>query len=401
MRRDVWILMCGQLVSIVGDGVAAVAVLWWVLEATGSVALMASVAAVTAAVGVTASPFAGVVVDRLDRRRVMIAADIVRASCYGALALVAAGGRLPLWAVFSLLSAARLAGSLFSPALGASLPRMVGSDELQQVNGAYSLAQGGGQILGMALGGVLVASAGAAAALGADALSFVASFATLALVAIPAVARTSGGRPTFGGDLRAGLDYLRTDTAVRSLAIVALMINGFGSAVGVLFPVLARDRFHAGAQGYGFLEAAVSVGLVVGSALLSALRVPMRRAWALYGPLILLGALVAGLGLVRSIDVAIGLTAVVGMLLAALNVFFNTCMQRRIPADMQGRVFSMVGGVGMALTPVTQSVAGVLAAVFSAGSVVVASGALMVTSALGLGAASASRIDAAVAEQAS
>jgi hypothetical protein len=236
------------------------------------------------------------------------------------------------------------------------------------------LAQGGGQILGMALGGGLVASAGAAAALGADALSFVASFATPALVAIPAVARTSGGRPTFGGDLRAGLDYLRTDTAVRSLAIVALMINGFGSAVGVLFPVLARDRFHAGAQGYGFLE---------------------------YGPLILLGALVAGLGLVRSIDVAIGLTAVVGMLLAALNVFFNTFMQRRIPADMQGRVFSMVGGVGMALTPVTQSVAGVLAAVFSAGSVVVASGALMVTSALGLGAASASRIDAAVAEQAS
>jgi DHA3 family macrolide efflux protein-like MFS transporter len=132
MRRDVWILMCGQLVSIVGDGVAAVAVLWWVLEATGSVALMASVAAVTAAVGVTASPFAGVVVDRLDRRRVMIAADTVRASCYGALALVTAGGRLPLWAVFSLLSAARLAGSFFSPALGASLPRMVGSDELQQ-----------------------------------------------------------------------------------------------------------------------------------------------------------------------------------------------------------------------------------------------------------------------------
>jgi DHA3 family macrolide efflux protein-like MFS transporter len=73
MGRPAWILVAGQFVSVVGDGLASVAVLWWVLRVTGSVALMATVAAMQALGGLVASPFAGVWVDRLDRRRLMMA----------------------------------------------------------------------------------------------------------------------------------------------------------------------------------------------------------------------------------------------------------------------------------------------------------------------------------------
>ncbi len=398
MRRDIWVLLSGQFVSVVGDGVAAIAVLWWVLQTTGSAAAMGAVAAVAAATTVAMSPFSGVFADRLDRRRLMIGVDLARAAIYGGMALLAATGSLPLWAVFVLLTTARAAGSLFSPALAASLPRMVAEDGLERANGLLGMSQNGGQILGAAVGGVLVAALGVGPALAADALSFVVSVASLTMVAIPAVRRTAGeAAEGFFRQMRAGLAFLGQDGLVRSMAEFGLLVNGAAGGITVLFPLLAAGPLHAGAQGYGALEAGFPVGILAGLGVISAVPAIARSGAALYGATAGAGLAVIGLALSHSLALALVFTVVGGVLVAVPNVMFTTLLQRRVPAEMQGRVFGLVNGIGQGLTPLAQAGAGVLAQVFGSAAVTLASGLAVAGSSAGFGLAAAPAVTGALA----
>lgn len=393
MRRDTWILLAGQFVSVIGDALAAVAVLWWVLQSTGSVALMASVAAVLALVGLLASPFAGVWVDRLDRRRLMMAADAARALCYGAISVLAAGGHLPIWALIALLAVARAIGAAFFPALMASLPRLVPADQLPRVNSLLSFAQSGGGILGSALGGLLVAIFGAAVALGADAGSFLVSVSSLALIAIPFERSIAGS--DFRGQMLGGLRYARSSPVLMALAGPSLLINALTNAAMVLLPALAAGPLHAGARGYGLLEAAFPFGVLLGSTAISVSGRSASRAWSVYGLLVVMGAALAALGLSRSLGQALVAMAVGGIVAAIVNAAAYSVMQSSIPEQFQGRVFSLLGGVSQALTPVSQASAGGLAALWSVGGVIVACGGGVAATGIGFGWSGAAVVDAA------
>lgn len=397
MQRNAAIVISGQFVSVIGDGIAAIAVLWWVLQSTGSAAAMGAVAAVAAAATVALSPFAGVLVDRLDRRRLMIGVDLARAAIYGGMALLAATGHLPLWAVFLLLTAARAAGSLFFPSLAAALPQMVVEDGLERANGLLGMAQNGGQILGAAIGGVLVAALGVGAALGADAVSFVVSVASLAVVTIPPVRQAAGAAADgFFRQMRAGLRFLGQDGLVRSMTEFGLLVNGAAGAITVLFPLLAAGPLHAGAQGYGALEAGFPAGMLAGLAIISARPAIARSGIALYGATAGAGLAVVGLALSPSLGLAVAFSVIGGVLVAVPNVMFTTLLQRRVPAEMQGRVFGLVGGLGQGLSPVAQAVAGVLSQAFGSAAVTLASGLAVAGSAAGFGLAAAPAVTGAL-----
>jgi len=383
MGRPAWILVAGQFVSVIGDGLASVAVLWWVLQTTGSVALMASVAAILALAGLLASPIAGVWVDRLDRRSLMIVADGARAACYGAIALMAFGGRLPLWALVALLAVARVLGAAYFPALMASLPRLVGGGGLTRANGLLSFAQSGGQLLGSALGGVLIAAFGVAPTLGADALSFLVSAGSIALIAIPTerVAAAAG----FRAEIASGLRYARTSPFLRALAGPSILINALTNGSMVLLPALAAGPLHAGAQGYGLLAAGFPLGTLLGSAAVGASGRSVTRAWTLYGMLVVMGGAIAMVGLSHALAPALAAMAVAGVVGAIANAAVYALMQSGIPDEFQGRVFSLLGGVSQGLVPISQAAAGAIAAVWSVGGVIAAAGAGVAATGLGFG----------------
>lgn len=396
-KRDVWIVIAGQFVSVIGDNLASIAVLWWVLQTTGSAGWMGGVAAVSAGAAVATSPFAGVIADRLDRRRLMMAVDVIRALLYGGMAVLAAAGHLPLWGVFVLLALARAVGTLFSPALDAALPRMVSSAGLERANGLLGIAQNGGSILGAAAGGVLVAAFGSGVALGADALSFLLSVASLALVAIPGVVAGAGAREAFFAQMRSGMAFIARDGVVRSIIEFALVANALAGAVAVLFPLLAAGPLHAGAQGYGALEAAFPAGMVAGLAAVSARPGLARRGTTLYLAATGVGAALVGLALVHSLVPALACALAGGVLLAVPNVAFPTLLQRRVPPDMQGRVFSLAGGLGQGLVPVAQAVAGLAAQAFTVTVVTLGGGIGVAGASAGFGAVTAGAVDAALA----
>jgi DHA3 family macrolide efflux protein-like MFS transporter len=395
MDRPAWILVAGQFVSVIGDGLASVAVLWWVLQSTGSVALMASVAAILAVAGLAVSPFAGVWVDRLDRRGLMMAADAARALCYGAIAALAASGRLQVWVLVVLLAISRAIGAAYFPALMSALPRLVPQERLPRINGMLSFAQSTGGMIGAAVGGLLIAAFGVAAALGADAASFLVSAASLALIAIPAERALAA--TDFRSQMLGGLRYVRENPLLRALAGPSLITNAMTNAAMVLLPALAAGPLHAGAQGYGLLYASFPLGTVVASAAISVWGRSASRAWTLYALLVVMGAALGVVGLSRSLGVGLAAMAVAGAGGAVANAAVYSLLQSGVPEEFQGRVFSLLGGVSQGLTPISQATAGAAAAAWSVGGVIAACGAGVVATGLGFCWTGAAPVDAAFA----
>jgi hypothetical protein len=175
-----------------------------------------------------------------------------------------------------------------------------------------------------------------------------------------------------------------------------LLVNGAAWAITVLFPLLAAGPLRAGAQGYGALEAGFPAGMLAGLAIISARPAVARSGIALYGATAGAGLAVVGLALSPNLGLAVAFSVIGGVLVAVPNVMFTTLLQRRVPAEMQGRVFGLVGGLGQGLSPVAQAVAGVLSQAFGSAAVTLASGLAVAGSAAGFGLAAAPAVTGAL-----
>ena len=165
-REPLWtlnflLLWQGQLVSVLGDVVYAIALGFWVLAVTGSTALMGGLLAASTLSRILASPVAGVVIDRGDRRKLMIWMDAVRGAAVVAVGIAAFAGFLQVWMVFAAGVILGLCGAFFTPAVGSVIPDITSPAKVVQANSVFSMLQTGGNIIGNSAGGVLFQLLGA------------------------------------------------------------------------------------------------------------------------------------------------------------------------------------------------------------------------------------------------
>jgi len=207
------------------------------------------------------SPLGGVLADRLDRRRLMVGADLVRtAICFGFLLVDSRG---EVWLAFVLQGALASLGALFDPASAAAVPNLVPKEDLGAANVLVGSAWGTMLAVGAGLGGVVAAVFGRQVAFLGDAASFAISAAILASIHARFAEERTGGDPSMRQAVVETVRYARTDRRV--LALLAVK-GGFGLAGGVivLLPVFATQVFHAGDVGIGVLMAARGVGALIG-----------------------------------------------------------------------------------------------------------------------------------------
>lgn len=255
-------MYAAQLVSFCGDWFATVALQALVLQLTGRPALAGLMFATQLLPIAVASPFAGVVVDRVDRRVVMVAADVVRAVL--ALGLLLARSDATLWIAFACTAAMSTLSAFFDPASSAALPNVVRDEDLPIANVLMGSAWGTMLAVGAALGGVVAATLGRDAAFIGDAASFGLSAVLLATIRVPFQATARGRAPiTVAADIRETWRFARGEPRVASLLLVKA---GFGLAGGVitLIPVLAVQVFRAGDAGIGWLMSARGAGALIG-----------------------------------------------------------------------------------------------------------------------------------------
>src|SRR3990170_4384393 len=189
-HRSFALLWTGQTISRLGDSLYRIALAWWVLEKTGSATAMSTVLVVSFLPMLLFLLVGGVVVDRLPRFRVLFASDVLNGCVVGAVAVLAATGRLEVWHVYIAGALFGLAEAFFYPAYAASVPQVVPPEALPSANALTGLSYQISGVIGPAIGAAMVALGGTSAAFGLDSLSFFISAAFMAPLLRIALPRT-------------------------------------------------------------------------------------------------------------------------------------------------------------------------------------------------------------------
>jgi MFS family permease len=373
--------MAGQFISQIGDKLAWVAFPWLVHARTGSTLATGAVFALYTLPYLFFGAAGGVLVDRFDRRRLMIAMDVVRV-VIAVLVPLAAAWWLPSLYVMSFAIAT--AGVLFEPAKLAIVPEIVPGRSLLRANSFLATTENLVEILGWAIGGVLVTALGTTMAFRLDAASFAASAACLALMRYRAPVRAAAERTAraFGHELREGLSFLRHH---RGLLVNTLMAMAAAAGIGATAPLtffLAIQVFGGTARDFGLLEASMGIGYFAGSLALAAFATRVRKGWAMIVGLTVMGLCLGVVSVTWAVWAVCIPYAIFGAANAAALIAVDTYLQQVVPERLRGRVI----GARFTLTQGTYALAvlaaGALAATVDVRALYVIAGVIIVISAL-------------------
>jgi MFS family permease len=327
-------LWIGQGTSFVGDAVSMVALVVLVVQITGSASAVGG-ALVARLLPTIASPLAGVLADRIDRRAVLVASDLARALLV--LGLVFARDLATIYVLVFLMGLAR---TVFNPTVRAAFPSVVGGGDLTRANALISGTFSTSIMVGPALGGLLVASVGVDAAFLADAVTYLISAFLLSTVPLLRPRRESE-EEGFVRALRSGFGYL-----IGTPIPLAIVLGAFLTILTINATVpaevfLAKETFGAGDAGYGLLVSLWGGGMVLGSAMMAVFGDRINLV-LLYFLSIFVGACaLVGTGLAPAFVLALGALTVEGTATGIDNVATDTILQKRVPEAFLGRVFSI------------------------------------------------------------
>jgi MFS family permease len=350
----------GQLVSVIGTSLTGFGLAIWVYVETGSVTNLALVSLALAVPAIVISPFAGALVDRWDRRVVMLVADTAAGLGTLAIALLFMADALQLWHIYLVVAIGSVGNAFQSPAWMASIPLLVPKAQLGRANGMVQLNDGLSLVIAPVLAGVLLAAFDLTGVLIVDLVTFAIAVVTLAVVRFPrpkAHAETSTG--TVRGDAAAGWRWVKDRAGLFGLLWIYAAVNFTLSFVNVLiFPLVLAFASEAAA---GTALSVAGIGAVTGSIVVSAWGGPKRR---VRGTMAAIGAAGAGV-MLAGVRASVPLIAVAAFLLMAVVPVANTASQvlwqLKVPAGVQGRVFAIRRMISQAIAPIAMLAAGPLA----------------------------------------
>lgn len=359
----VWI---GQAFSLLGSSLVGFALIWWMTETTGSATVLATAAMLELLPRILVMPFAGTLVDRWNRRLVMIGADTLTAVATAVLILLVWSGDLQVWQIYMLMLVRSTAGAFHMPAMLSSTSLMVPEDQLTRVQGLNQLLQGLMNIIAPVLGALLIELIPFHGVLSVDLVTAVLAILPLFFIAIPQPKETKSpgeGKPSVLDDMKTGFRYVWGWAGLRNIILVAILINLISTPAIILLPLLVKNVFAGGAMQIAAMQSSWAVGFLVGGILLSTWGGFKRK--VLTASLAMLGTAVGFLLIGTAHFVGIQL-AMAGIFVAGvMNVLMNgpafALLQSVVAADMQGRVLSLVVSLASAMTPIGLLVAGQLA----------------------------------------
>ncbi len=352
-------LWLGQIISNLGDTLNYVALVVLVVRLSHSGLAVSALVLTEIVPTLLLGPLAGIVIDRFDRRRMLIAVDTVRAALVLTLALTHA-----LWAVYALAALLAVGSTLFNPTLQAVIPALLTEEERLAAN---SVAWSSGrlvQIIGASVAGGLIAWGGTTPAFLVNAASFAFSAVMLTRLSIPRREGSPrrGGLGAWLGDARDGLAYARHDPFVARLLPVQALTSLATGATSALLVVLATKHLHLAAQGFGWLLAAIGIGALLGPFLSNGLtRGHSLDVRLLFVPYLIRGAGDVALGLVVGLPWALVILFIYGLNTSTGMVASNTILQTVIPDRVRGRVFTLLDVTWAAMRLLSLGLGGLLA----------------------------------------
>jgi transmembrane secretion effector len=355
-HRDFRLLWAGQTVSGLGNHVRLVAIPFQLLALGASPLELGLAAAILSATALVFLLIGGAVADRVPRRRLILASDLVGGCAETAIAILAWAGALRIEHIYVLTAVLGTAAAFLQPAFNAIVADLVPEDVRQSGNALRMLSRSLARTLGPIVGGVAVTIGGPALAFAIDAGTFFASFGVLLLARPPR--REPLPMAPLLRQVREGFAFtFATPWLWIGSLYFALANLAFGGQAAVMTPLLVRDVLHGDAAMFGAINTAYGFGVVLGGAALLGVRVT-RTGIAMYSFELLAGLCVLAIGLLPVLPAVAALMAVMGVSLTASEIVWTTALQRHVPPAVLARVSSidlLAGSVLVPLAPIVAS----------------------------------------------
>ena len=381
-------LWTGQIISLFGDRIHQIALVFLVSAATNSTIAVAAVFIAATIPNLLFSPIAGTFVDRWDQHEVLVVSDILRAALVLLIPVAALTNILLVYPLTFLITSISV---FFRPARVAVLPRLVRDDELLAANSATWIAETLADVVGYTVAAVFVLFLGAALPLAfwLDAATYLASAALLSTIVVPPLARRAGEeirKTSFGEEFRDGWRFLRSDTVLLANTLQATAAQFSLGIVIALGPVYVIQALHpVGFESrayYGLLETAIGAGNLVGGFVVGLVGARFARGRTVIVGYAVAGACIALLGVTGNLAIAFGLMAGIGVANMVFVIPSQTLFQERTPGELLGRVVGFRFALVFGSMTLAMAVGGILGSVLGAAPVIGAFG--LVTLAAGL-----------------
>lgn len=349
-HRNFRLYLFGQLVSLAGTWMQIVAQGWLVYQLSGSEAMLGLVGFASAIPALIVTPWAGVVVDQVRKRDVIIATQTSAMLLALVLALLTFTGAVEVWHIIVLSALLGVINAFDGPARQAFVVEMVGSQDLPNAIALNSMTFNAARVVGPAFGGILLATVGATWCFTFNGLSFLAVIVSLLMMQLSNT-RATGNRRSPWQQLKSGLHYVGGEPELRALLLLSLSFSTFGIAYSTVLPSFVDRILHGGAAGFGMLTAASGVGAVTGALLVATFGDRGQRGQWLFAAAMSFPIVLALFAFNHNFTIALALAVLLGVGFMLQFTLINTLLQTRVANEMRGRVMSLYTLTFFGFTP--------------------------------------------------
>jgi len=373
-NRNYLLLWQGQAVSKLGTQVFQIAVIFWLVEATGSATIMGLMAMLTSIPALILGPVGGTLADRYSRKKIIIICDALNGfaviTLAGLIYFTPGKTQLLVFGLFVVSIFIATVNSFFFPAISAAIPDLVPKEKLAGANTRAQLSSQVATLVGQGLGGVFYNMLGAALIYLINGFSYLYTAFSESFVQIPQKISKSESNwkqqfASFKIDMKEGFKYIWHRPGLRELLLISIILNFFVTPVLILLPFFVEkflnlgDQWH---QWFGFLMASYVTGTTIGFILGGVIRFKGKIRGKILLVFIILDAALHGLlGITSSPVIVLVLAFISGYFGGFVTVYITTILQWTTPSEIRGRVFGLLATVGGAITPIAMGLSGAIA----------------------------------------
>ena len=378
-KRRVSVFLVGQTVTTFGSMLVQYAIFWHLTLTTKSGTVLALAAIFGFLPQAIVSVFAGVWADRINRKLMIIVADLSIALATFGLALLMLSGVDDLWLIFLVMAVRSFGAGVQTPAISALLPQIVPTEKLMRVNGINSSVQSSLMLLAPIAAAAVYANFSLVGILFIDVVTAIIGVALLATVAVPTLARAASlDKPSYFADLKEGINYTFTHELVRWVIAIFGIVFLLIVAPSNLSPLMLVRNFGTEVWKLTVLEISFGVGMAIGGALMAILASKLDRITTIIATSAVFGVLAIVMGFTTNLILFFSLFFLIGLIVPAFSTSAMTLLQETVEPERQGRVFGFVGIVMAVAMPLGMAILGPLADVVSVEIILIATGALTV-----------------------
>lgn len=378
-NRKFLLVSTGCFTAVVGENIHNIAIYLWILQTTGSAKMMSVLILIQLIMNGVFSSFAGTFVDRMDRRKIMYLSDFLRAVVVlGIAACIFIPGTNIVF-VFVLTGLTTFISLFHAPAWQSSITHIVDKQHIQKASGMLSVLDNLARIAGMSIGGILIAWIGGGLSVCICAITLTVSGIFVLLAGhFPSPVDQNRMQRNFWADFKEGLTYIAVNKLARSIVIISPVLTTFYLSSLMLVQVMLVNEWKATSFQFGFFEACLPIGYMIGAAILMKWDQRFsKRGFFILGGMLLLGPVFIILSLVPSAWFGVPLILIHGFLFSLCAVLATTLLRLRIDEHIQGRVFALLTSFTTAAPPLGIAICSFFADAYSASNVLTVNGMLL------------------------